>query len=80
MVLIDHTVTFQKRRNTTRAKELFKRENQHLEKTLKKNKCCAMETTGTHPQDDQHICLRTKGHKGYHTDKTTGFTWKWETT
>ena len=36
------------------------------------NRCCALETTGYHPQ--VHICARRSGHHDY----DTGFHWKWD--
>ena len=61
-----------------KASERFEEENQRLEAHTRANKCCTLITTGSHPEHDTHLCLRKKGHKGYHQDKTTGLSWKWE--
>lgn len=53
--------------------ERFEEENQRLEAHMRANKCTEFITTGAHPEHDTHLCLRKKGHKGYHHDKTTGF-------
>lgn len=78
---IVHSPKWEQRRNQIRAQEIqeiFDRQSEALEKHARHKKCCEFIETGTHPMDDWHLCLRTKGHKGFHMDKHTGFTWKWE--
>lgn len=66
------------KRRQRNAKDIFDRETVQLEEQLREKKCCEMVETGSNPYDDVHLCLRKKGHKGYHMDKETGFQWKWE--
>ncbi|MBF9011325.1 hypothetical protein [Corynebacterium phoceense] len=68
----------QAKQRKARASERFEEENQRLEAHTRATKCTEFITTGEHPEHDTHLCLRKKGHKGYHQDKTTGFSWKWE--
>lgn len=68
----------QAKRYAATARERFEEENQRLEARMCATKCCDFITTGAHPEHDTHLCLRKKGHKGYHQDKTTGFSWRWE--
>lgn len=71
---------FQAKLHKASARERFEEENQRLEAHTRDTKCCALIVTGAHPEHGTHLCLRKKGHKGYHQDKTTGFNWKWEET
>lgn len=70
-----HTDRFKRARENERAREMEERAEQHALRT----QCCEMVLTGGDPEYDTHICLRKKDHKGYHMDKITGFSWKWET-
>lgn len=78
MALIDHTITFTRRRTNVQLEQAFEKHSQYLEEKAKQGKCCSYVETGAHPTDDWHLCLRTKGHKGYHKDEFTNFSWKWE--
>lgn len=69
---------FLKKQHAASASARFEEENQRLEARMSAAKCCELITTGAHPEHDTHLCLRKKGHKGYHQDKITGFNWKWE--
>lgn len=69
---------FLRKQYAAKASERFEEENQRLEAHIRANKCTEFITTGAHPEHDTHLCLRKKGHKGYHQDKITGFNWKWE--
>lgn len=69
---------FLKKQYEATASERFEEENQRLEAHMRANKCTEFITTGWHPEHDTHLCLRKKGHRGYHQDKTTGFSWRWE--
>lgn len=69
---------FQGKQYAANAADRFEKENQRLEERMRATKCCALVTTGAHPEHDTHLCLRKKGHKGYHQDKNTGLSWKWE--
>ena len=69
---------FLSKQYAAKASERFEEENQRLEAHTRATKCCTLIATGEHPEHDTHLCLRKKGHKGYHQDKTTGFNWKWE--
>lgn len=69
---------FQAKQHAANARERFEEENQRLEARMCATKCTEFITTGAHPEHDTHLCLRKKGHKGYHQDKTTGFSWRWE--
>ncbi|HAT1186897.1 hypothetical protein ACL1IT_01105 [Corynebacterium striatum] len=69
----------QAKQRKANARERFEEENQRLEAHTRDTYCCTLITTGAHPEHDTHLCLRKKGHKGYHQDKNTGFNWKWET-
>lgn len=60
------------------ARAMFDRMTEHMAAQLEAGKCCTILETGNHPEDDWHLCLRTKGHKGSHMDKITGLNWKWE--
>jgi len=60
------------------AREHVEEENRQFEAHTRATKCCTLITTGWHPEHNTHLCLRKKGHKGYHQDKTTGLNWKWE--
>lgn len=79
MNVVDGTAHFTAARAKAQAVDQFNRHSEWLEQQAKNNKCCTILETGMHPEDDTHICLRRKGHKGYHTDKTTGLTWRWTT-
>lgn len=69
---------FQGKQHAASASQRFEEENQRLEARMSATKCCELITTGAHPEHDTHLCLRKKGHKGYHQDKNTGLSWKWE--
>ncbi|MHB2251407.1 hypothetical protein [Corynebacterium aurimucosum] len=69
---------FQAKLRKATAWERFEEENQRLEAHMLATKCCTLISTGAHPEHDTHLCLRKKGHQGYHQDKTTGFSWRWE--
>lgn len=77
--VVDVTSRFAERRAHTRAVERFDQETERRAAALEAGKCCATLETGSHPEDDWHLCLRTKDHKGYHMDKITGLNWKWNT-
>ena len=78
--VVDVASRFAERRAHTRAVERFNQETERLAAALEAGKCCATLETGNYPEHDFHLCLRTKDHKGYHMDKTTGLNWKWSDT
>lgn len=69
---------FLKKQYEAKASERFEAENQGFEAHMRATRCTEFITTGAHPEHDTHLCLCKKGHKGYHQDKTTGFSWRWE--
>lgn len=73
------THIFALRRREVEHAEIARQERERLA-IMEATKCCVLITTGSHPEDDTHLCLRPKDHPGYHVDKITGFTWKWKTT
>lgn len=78
MSVVDRSADFTRKRYEEEARERSRRWDEHLEQETRAGKCCATLETGHDPDHDFHLCLRKKGHKGYHMDKITGLSWKWD--
>lgn len=70
----------QRERDQELARQRWDELTERMGKHTEENKCCNTVETGHHPEEDFHLCLRAKDHKGYCMDKITGLSWKWETT